>query len=214
MYFIKLQNNINNEKGSVMLETILVLPVYLIFITVIFFAGELSLYRNLLLQMDQHDLWNIGARNSSRVNVAEKLFDMNNRDFVGNFEITAKEKDETVYSNNGWWQKNALKNNAILKVPGWIQSVRGLISNHTSNYKDEFKLRENDEKLVLYSRSNNEVRDKAGENLCKAEHGTTPAWITIVNENYAGSEEKQNVSGKTVSAYTRKISAFGVFTGE
>ena len=61
------------------------------------------------------------------------------RFFVGNFEITAKEKDETVYSNNGWWQKNALKNNAILKVPGWIQSVRVLISNHTSNYKDEFK---------------------------------------------------------------------------
>ena len=53
---MRMRDLYKDNKGSVMLETILVLPMYLVFITVIFLAGELSLYRNLLLQMDQHDL--------------------------------------------------------------------------------------------------------------------------------------------------------------
>ena len=221
MCSIKKKLDVYNDKGSVMLETILVLPMYLVFITVIFFAGEVSLYRNLLLQMDQHDIWALGAREPSEVNVAEDFFgSIGKRDFMGDFEITAKDKDETVVSSNGWWKKNALKNNAVLKVPGWIKSIRvlsgltGQKSDKVFNYSNEFELRKNDEKLVLYSRNNNEARSKNGENLCKAVSGSQPAWVTIANENYAGSDEGQELSGKSVSAYTRQTSVYGVFTGE
>lgn len=218
---MRMRNLYNDNKGSVMLETILVLPMYLVFITVIFFAGEVSLYRNLLLQMDQHDLWALGAREPSEVNVAEDFFgSIGKRDFMGDFEITAKDKDETVVSSNGWWKKNALKNNAVLKVPAWIKSIRvlsglmGQKSDEAFNYSNEFELRKNDEKLVLYSRNNNDDRTKNGENLCKAVSDGQPAWVTIANENYAGSDEGQEVSGKSVSAYTRQTSVYGVFTGE
>ena len=218
---MRMRNLYNDNKGSVMLETILVLPMYLVFITVIFFAGEVSLYRNLLLQMDQHDLWALGAREPSEVNVAEDFFgSIGKRDFMGDFEITAKDKDETVVSSNGWWKKNALKNNAVLKVPGWIKSIRvlsglmGQKSDEAFNYSNEFELRKNDEKLVLYSRNNNDNRTKNGEDLCKAVSDGQPAWGTIANENYAGSDEVQNVSGKSVSAYTRQTSVYGIFTGE
>ena len=218
---MRMRNLYNDNKGSVMLETILVLPMYLVFITVIFFAGEMSLYRNLLLQMDQHDLWALGAREPSEVNVAEDFFGaIGKRDFMGDFEITAKDKDETVVSSNGWWKKNALKNNAVLKVPGWIKSIRvlsglmGQKSDEAFNYSNEFELRKNDEKLVLYSRNNNDDRTKNGENLCKAVSNGQPAWVTIANENYAGSDEGQELSGKSVSAYTRQTSVYGVFTEE
>ena len=218
---MRMRNLYNDNKGSVMLETILVLPMYLVFITVIFFAGEVSLYRNLLLQMDQHDLWALGAREPSEVNVAEDFFgSIGKRDFMGDFEITAKDKDETVVSSNGWWKKNALKNNAVLKVPGWIKSIRvlsglmGQKSDEAFNYSNEFELRKNDEKLVLYSRNNNDNRTKNGEDLCKAVSDGQPAWVTIANENYAGSDEGQELSGKSVSAYTRQTSVYGVFTGE
>ena len=221
---MRMRDLYNDNKGSVMLETILVLPMYLVFITVIFFAGEVSLYRNLLLQMDQHDLWAWGAKESVENNeVPEKLFgSIGKRDFMGDFEITAKDKDETVVSSNGWWKKNALKNNAVLKVPGWIKSIRvlsglmGQKSDEAFNYSNEFELRKNDEKLVLYSRNNNEARSKNGENLCKAVSSSQPAWVTIANENYAGSDEGQAVSGKSVSFYTdaKQISAYGVFTEE
>ena len=221
---MRMRDLYNDNKGSVMLETILVLPMYLVFITVIFFAGEMSLYRNLLLQMDQHDLWAWGAKESVENNeVPEKLFgSIGKRDFMGDFEITAKDKDETVVSSNGWWKKNALKNNAVLKVPAWIKSIRvlsglmGQTSDKKFNYSNEFELRKNDEKLVLYSRNNNEARSKNGENLCKAVSGSLPAWVTIANENYAGSDEGQAVSGKSVSFYTdaKQISAYGVFTEE
>ena len=220
---MRMRDLYNDNKGSVMLETILVLPMYLVFITVIFFAGEVSLYHNLLLQMDQHDLWAWGAKDPSEVNVAEDFFgSIGKRDFMGDFEITAKDKDETVVSSNGWWKKNALKNNAVLKVPGWIKSIRvlsglmGQKSDEAFNYSNEFELRKNDEKLVLYSRNNNDDRTKNGENLCKAVSGSQPAWVTIANENYAGSDEGQAVSGKSVSFYTdaKQISAYGVFTKE
>ena len=218
---MRMRNLYNDNKGSVMLETILVLPMYLVFITVIFFAGEVSLYRNLLLQMDQHDLWALGAREPSEVNVAEDFFgSIGKRDFMGDFEITAKDKDETVVSSNGWWKKNALKNNAVLKVPAWIKSIRvlsglmGQKSDEVFNYSNEFELRKNDEKLVLYSRNNNDDRTKNGEDLCKAVSDGQPAWVTIANENYAGSDEGQELSGKSVSAYTRQTSVYGVFTGE
>ena len=218
---MRMRNLYNDNKGSVMLETILVLPMYLVFITVIFFAGEMSLYRNLLLQMDQHDLWALGAREPSEVNVAEDFFGaIGKRDFMGDFEITAKDKNETVVSSNGWWKKNALKNNAVLKVPGWIKSIRvlsglmGQKSDEAFNYSNEFELRKNDEKLVLYSRNNNDDRTKNGENLCKAVSNGQPAWVTIANENYAGSDEGQELSGKSVSAYTRQTSVYGVFTEE
>ena len=221
MCSIKKKLDVYNDKGSVMLETILVLPMYLVFITVIFFAGEVSLYRNLLLQMDQHDLWAWGAKDPSEINVAEDFFgSIGKRDFMGDFEITAKDKDETVVSSNGWWKKNALKNNAVLKVPGWIKSIRvlgglmGQKSDEAFNYSNEFELRKNDEKLVLYSRNNNDNRTKNGEDLCKAVSDGQPAWVTIANENYAGSDEIQNVSGKSVSAYTRQTSVYGIFTGE
>ena len=218
---MRMRNLYNDNKGSVMLETILVLPMYLVFITVIFFAGEVSLYRNLLLQMDQHDLWALGAREPSEVNVAEDFFgSIGKRDFMGDFEITAKDKDETVVSSNGWWKKNALKNNAVLKVPGWIKSIRvlsglmGQKSDEAFNYSNEFELRKNDKKLVLYSRNNNDDRTKNGEDLCKAVSDGQPAWVTIANENYAGSDEGQELSGKSVSAYTRQTSVYGVFAGE
>ena len=218
---MRMRDLYNDNKGSVMLETILVLPMYLVFITVIFFAGEVSLYRNLLLQMDQHDLWAWGAKDPSEINVAEELFgSLGKRDFMGDFEITAKDKDETVVSSNGWWKKNALKNNAVLKVPGWIKSIRvlnglmGQKSDEAFDYSNEFELRKNDEKLVLYSRNNNGDRTKNGEDLCNAVGGSLPAWVTIANENYAGSDEVQNVSGKSVFAYTRQTSVYGVFTGE
>ena len=218
---MRMRNLYNDNKGSVMLETILVLPMYLVFITVIFFAGEVSLYRNLLLQMDQHDLWALGAKDPSEVNVAEDFFgSIGKRDFMGDFEITAKDKDETVVSSNGWWKKNALKNNAVLKVPAWIKSIRvlgglmGQKSDEAFNYSNEFELRKNDEKLVLYSRNSNDDRTKNGEDLCKAVSDGQPAWVTIANENYAGSDEGQELSGKSVSAYTRQTSVYGVFTGE
>ena len=218
---MRMRDLYNDNKGSVMLETILVLPMYLVFITVIFFAGEMSLYRNLLLQMDQHDLWAWGAKEPSESNVAENLFgSLGKRDFMGDFEITAKDKNETVVSSNGWWKKNALKNNAVLKVPGWIKSIRvlgglmGQKSDEAFNYSNEFELRKNDEKLVLYSRNNNDDRTKKGEDLCKAVSDGQPAWVTIANENYAGSDEVQELSGKSVSAYTRQTSVYGVFTGE
>ena len=218
---MRIRDLYNDNKGSVMLETILVLPMYLVFITVIFFAGEVSLYRNLLLQMDQHDLWALGAREPSEVNVAEDFFgSIGKRDFMGDFEITAKDKDETVVSSNGWWKKNALKNNAVLKVPAWIKSIRvlsglmGQKSDEAFNYSNEFELRKNDKKLVLYSRNNNDNRTKNGEDLCKAVSDGQPAWVTIANENYAGSDEGQELSGKSVSAYTRQTSVYGVFTGE
>ena len=218
---MRMRNLYKDNKGSVMLETILVLPMYLVFITVIFLAGELSLYRNLLLQMDQHDLWALGAKSPTKVDTAEKLFgSVGKRDFMGDFEITAKDKDETVVSSNGWWKKNALKNNAVLKVPGWIKSIRvlnglmGQKSDEAFDYSNEFELRKNDEKLVLYSRNNNGDRTKNGEDLCNAVGGSLPAWVTIANENYAGSDEVQNVSGKSVFAYTRQTSVYGVFTGE
>ena len=221
MCSIKKKLDVYNDKGSVMLETILVLPMYLVFITVIFFAGEVSLYRNLLLQMDQHDLWAWGAKDPSEVNVAEDFFgSIGKRDFMGDFEITAKDKDETVVSSNGWWKKNALKNNAVLKVPGWIKSIRvlsglmGQKSDEAFNYSNEFELRKNDKKLVLYSRNNNDDRTKNGEDLCKTVSNGQPAWVTIANENYAGSDEGQELSGKSVSAYTRQTSVYGVFTGE
>ena len=139
---------------------------------------------------------------------------------MGDFEITAKDKDETVVSSNGWWKKNALKNNAVLKVPRWIKSIRvlgglmGQKSDEAFNYSNEFELRKNDEKLVLYSRNNNDDRTKNGEDLCKAVSDGQPAWVTIANENYAGSDEGQELSGKSVSAYTRQTSVYGVFTGE
>ena len=132
----------------------------------------------------------------------------------------AKDKDETVVSSNGWWKKNALKNNAVLKVPRWIKSIRvlsglmGQKSDEAFNYSNEFELRKNDEKLVLYSRNNNDDRTKNGEDLCKAVSDGQPAWVTIANENYAGSDEGQELSGKSVSAYTRQTSVYGVFTGE
>ena len=218
---MRIRDLYNDNKGSVMLETILVLPMYLVFITVIFFAGEVSLYHNLLLQMDQHDLWAWGAKAPSEINVAEDFFgSIGKRDFMGDFEITAKDKDETVVSSNGWWKKNALKNNAVLKVPAWIKSIRvlsglmGQKSDEAFNYSNEFELRKNDKKLVLYSRNNNDDRTKNGENLCKAVSGGQPAWVTIANENYAGSDEGQELSGKSVSAYTRQTSVYGVFTGE
>ena len=218
---MRMRDLYNDNKGSVMLETILVLPMYLVFITVIFLAGELSLYRNLLLQMDQHDLWALGAKSPTKVDTAEKLFgSVGKRDFMGDFEITAKDQDEKVLSTNGWWKKNALKNNAVLKVPGWIKSIRvlsglmGQKSDEAFNYSNEFELRKNDEKLVLYSRNNNDNRTKNGEDLCKAVSDGQPAWGTIANENYAGSDEVQNVSGKSVSAYTRQTSVYGIFTGE
>ena len=213
--------NFYKDNGSVMLETILVLPMYLVFITVIFFSGEVSLYRNLLLQMDQHDLWAVGTRNnSSTSSVAEKLFGtLGTRDFMGDFEITAQDKDAKTLSSNEWWQKNSLKNNAVLKVPGWIKSVRILVSNHPVNYKEEFKLRENDDKLALYSRNEtNAWRNncQSGEDLCKQQSGKEePGWMTVVNENYAGKDNvPSKISGKAISAYERQIPAYGVFTGE
>ena len=218
---MRMRNLYNDNKGSVMLETILVLPMYLVFITVIFFAGEVSLYRNLLLQMDQHDLWAWGAKDPSEVNVAEDFFgSIGKRDFMGDFEITTKDKDETVVSSNGWWKKNALKNNAVLKVPAWIKSIRvlsglmGQKSDEAFNYSNEFELRKNDKKLVLYSRNSNDDRTKNGEDLCKAVSDGQPAGVTIANENYAGSVEAQELAGKSVSAYTRQTSVYGVFTGE
>lgn len=212
---------LHNDEGSVMLETILVLPVYLIFITVIFFAGEMSLYRNLLLQMDQHDLWAEGAREvtaGDRETIIEAFFPTTGeRNFMGDFESPAQEKDPKVLSSNGWWQKNALKNDAVLKVPGWIRSVRVLVSSHPVNYKDEFKLRENDEKLVLFSRNDkNQWRNNchAGEKLCSSSGGE-PAWVTIINENYPGkNNEPAKITAGGISAYERQVPAYGIFTGE
>ena len=218
---MEMSNLYKDNKGSVMLETILVLPMYLVFITVIFFAGEVSLYRNLLLQMDQHDLWAWGAKTPVEGNAAKDLFgSVGKRDFMGDFEITAKDKAETVVSTNGWWKKNALKNNAVLKVPAWIKSIRvlkelmGPKPDKEFKYSNEFELRKNDKKLELYSRNNNKNRDKNGEDLCKKQNGNAPAWITVVNENYAGNNEVQSISGESVSAYTRQIPVYGVFTGE
>ena len=204
-----------------MLETILVLPMYLVFIAVIFFVGEAALYRNLLLQMDQHDLWSAGSREAVTGNdVAEDLFgNLGVREFMGNFEISKPEQDEKILSSNGWWQKNALKNNAILKVPGWISAVRVLTSEHPVNYGEEFNLRENDKKLELYSRNQNDHwRNgcKNGEDLCADSAGNgIPVWVSIMNENYAGNNNfPAAVRGDSVSAYQRRISDYGIFTGE
>ena len=205
---MRMRNLYKDNKGSVMLETILVLPMYLVFITVIFLAGELSLYRNLLLQMDQHDLWALGAKSPTKVDTAEKLFgSVGKRDFMGDFEITAKDQDEKVLSTNGWWKKNALKNNAVLKVPGWIKSIRvlsglmGQNSHKAFNYSNGFELRKNDEKLVLYSRNSEENWRGAceGADLCA---GSVPLWVTVANENSVGSADgPEQVLGEAILPY-------------
>ena len=149
-----------------------------------------------------------------------KILNRHCRDPISVSKQEGKDKNETVVSSNGWWKKNALKNNAVLKVPGWIKSIRvlsglmGQKSDEAFNYSNEFELRKNDKKLVLYSRNNNDDRTKNGEDLCKAVSDGQPAWVTIANENYAGSDEGQELSGKSVSAYTRQTSVYGVFTGE
>ncbi len=211
---------IHNDCGSVMLETILVLPVYLVFIATVFFVGELSLYRNLLVQLDQYDLWNIGNRANSlskHNDVLSVLFGTTGqRDFAGDLEIGDMEKDERVLSANNWWQKNSLRNTATLKMPSWVKNIR-FISGSTIDNKDLYTF-SSGEKKVLFSRyDNNSWRNAAesGSALCEQTNSkASPEWVNIVNENYVGNDGGVGVSGNFISEYTRKTSAYGIFTGE
>lgn len=230
---------VKQEEGSVMLETILVLPVYFILIAVTFYVGEISLYRNLLLELDGYDTQRTGNRNAAAAEEREKIIsflfqipDGTSRKWSG-FEYEGVERRQEE-SSNQWWQRTEVCNQGALILPEWIKGIRYLTrpkGSETGPVRDGGKYifygstgRNGTVRSVpFYSRKDtNRWRGgqyaDGGAGLCVDEN---PLWAVIAGENYCGSSGRA-CYGKELSEYLRTgfdrtgsgASPYQIFSGE
>ena len=231
------------DKGSVMLETILVLPVYFILIAVTFYVGEISLYRNLLLELDGYDMQRQGSRNVNsetdrRADAVKFLFqikDETDRKWSG-FRYEGMEEQPREVSSNEWWQATRVLNKGFLTLPSWIKGIFYLSGLHDPQtrqgkgrekfifYGSSVQMQNGNavSSLPFFSRKDeNQWRGgdhKEGEKLCADD---IPAWTVIAGENYCGSAGPVCRGGK-LEEYSRSgfdkngngISAYRIFSGE
>lgn len=150
------QMDFSGIQGSVLMEMILVIPLYIAFLSGIFLLGELTLGRNHLTMADRLGVWLTGTRHFAAT--SEKIKDVTSRAFLSNDQFAPGTEIESLRINStpeNFYQ--IVSGGARLKMvlPQWVTGLRkgalrifgGSGSSHQENLWDNlsFKSREIDE---------------------------------------------------------------------
>ncbi len=211
MFFIK-QRLSKCDCGVVKLETVLVLPIYLIMFAGLFWLGELVTDRSKLMVLDYGNAWSYGVRHGDGLSSGQ-LF---NLIFNGQTELSLN-GGETVASSADWWTEKRINGRLTVNQPSWINVIARIMNIYwkapeksgmadseyqsmTMNsrdlkYRGEFAFTQ-----TLYSRS-----DTYGKRRNLNSGGQLSAtWRSVYQENFAAEGVGLRLAlGSTVLNYVR-----------
>lgn len=115
----------NNRQGSVLMETVLVIPLYLVLLSGVFWLGDLSLLRAKVTFFDRLAAWSSGNRHDGNSGgLSEQLKqDFLNPAQVGKQEVESVRADSSS-SGDAWSRIAGATVEAALEPPVWTQSWR------------------------------------------------------------------------------------------
>lgn len=190
------RSKIYGERGSVLMETILVIPVYIAFFSGIFLLGDLELGRNRLTAGDRFAVWLAGNRHKetddgAAKNAANRAF-FPKSEFADGTEVESftSQKDDAGFH-------SVVRGGTELKIvmPVWaVQCRKGVIKMlaDVGTSPDEerwdnisFRPREIEDAYShsVLMRSKYDVRDRSGRELAQG----APLWQNEYRTAYVGS---------------------------
>ena len=103
------------ERGSVLMETVIALPIFMALIGGIMWSGQLIYEKQKLLVADRYVAWNYGNRFAQNYNDAQaKFFDKSTSDTVANTQTKELKKSE-------WWHEVQGSVEVDPKMPDWTR---------------------------------------------------------------------------------------------
>ena len=183
----------SSTRGSILMETLLVIPLYIAFLSGIFLLGDLGLGRARLTAADRYSVWTAGCRHDEKDDDAVK--NETTQSFFPDGEFAEGTKIDSFRSRKtrvNWYA--LVRGSASLKLalPVWaVQSRKGAIQllADIGTTPDEamwdnvsFKARkveEQDTHSVLM-RTDYKIRDKSGKELAQG----APLWFVEYRTAY------------------------------
>ena len=209
---------ISGERGSVLMETILVIPVYIAFFSGILMLGDLELGRNRLSAGDRMAVWLAGNRHLNKDDsavksaVSEKFFPKSEFPEGTKLKSFASKKNKVSFY-------AVVRGGAELKLvlPSWaVNSRKGVIKllaeagssqNDLKRWDDiSFPARKIGGKYThsVLMRTKYDIRDKRGSVLAQG----APVWLTeyltaYIDRNGVPNDRPGTVTATSVAQYTR-----------
>ena len=208
---------LGGERGSVLMETILVIPLYIAFFSGIFLLGDLELGRNRLTAGDRFAVWLVGNRHEQKDDSAAKS--AANSAFFPQSEFadgTALESFSSQKNDVGFYA--VVRGGSALKIvmPVWaVQTRKGVIRMlaDVGTAPDEerwdnisLRPREIDSPWShsVLMRTKYDIRDRDGRTLAQG----APIWhsefqTAYIASNGAPTDRPSAMNAASVSEYTR-----------
>lgn len=111
-----------DDSGVVLLETMLVIPLYLVLIGATMWIGDLILSRQHLLVADRYCAWNAANRHRSAPNLAQEIrqhmFDRDQQARL--YQIVLNPLVRPASSPDKWWHDRRARVPMIQRMPPWV----------------------------------------------------------------------------------------------
>lgn len=108
------------RKGSILIETIMVLPLYMLLIGLMLWFGEMGLAKQKLAMANRYVAWQAGNR---KIYAAAQQNAVDERFFSGNFdyEVTRCAQPVSPGGNATWWHRHEGDTAIRMVCPAWIK---------------------------------------------------------------------------------------------
>lgn len=210
----------HGECGAIMMETLLVLPVYLILLGGLFWVGDVAATKSKLLIFDQGNVWAAGTRHGGTpeniLGVSVFRTQIGNSEFKNLSGLAGNREAGTAV----WWNEHRTQGTVNVNMPQWISIIASLtnifspspstVGLSTVSAVSIYAREENDAQLTrtLYSRADTSDWRRScqfGESLCPSAAGALPVWVNICNEDFPGEAtgSGNTVTGVSVTHYLR-----------
>jgi len=130
------------ERGTVLMETVIVLPIFMALIGGIMWSGQLIYEKQKLLVADRYVAWNYGNRH------AQNYSDVNDRVFGQSTLDTISSPHTQQLNSSGWWQEVEADTQTAPTMPVW---TRGWFYGNSANAQAANNMPTS---LQLYGRDN------------------------------------------------------------
>ena len=107
------------RRGSVLMETVIAIPIFLVTIGATIWMGELNLDRQRLLVADRFAAWNEGNRHGGRDTSPSSVW---NHSFNRDADVDVKQV-KVKAKNGGWYRQVSATTRAKIRMPAWTHGM-------------------------------------------------------------------------------------------
>jgi len=165
----------DKEAGTILLETLLVLPIYMVLLGGIFWIGELAFTRHTLLSADRLAAWSMGNRlaHQSEGQVESLLKNEKIFEEAREQELEVKDGKSDLLGDVSWWKRSHAYAQATQRIPVWAEGWYAA-SWQEGDADVEAETEHSDTEMLLRGRTNIpggfiEIADIVGEIGCPTE---------------------------------------------